>query len=400
MLSCLKYWEVKHARVAIMKSTFYSFVCLLLFGSATLLGFWWKATQFVPRVASHLHNIIDNRFHPSFLRKYKNPCFDDVRSSDHGTTANETSTLLCFPYFVMPGFPKCGTTDLYTRLSKHPQIKWEHPKEPDLLHRHMYKYDNFGEAVHQYYVPLFRPSIHRLQENFDVDKDGTLIYTGIIGDASVDYAFNNSRWQDFPGNKGVKEPRLTHAHFMYSLYPKMKVIFMLREPVERLYSDYIFEARAIGYKRSPKNFHQSALKFIKDFNECLRLNTRRGCAYNRTFESYEIRLRAGMYHIFVNDWIQVFGKENVLVLMSETTKAANQRLNSIRQIVKFLEIEPFSLTEEKHLYDEKLVNVRLPEERSIGDMLSCTRELLQVFYAPFNIELTKMFPYIDYNSFY
>ena len=53
---------------------------------------------------------------------------------------------------------------------------------------------------------------------------------------------------------------------------------------------------------------------------------------------FQIRLRAGMYHIFVNDWIQVFGKENVLVLMSETTKAANQRLNSIRQIVKFLEI--------------------------------------------------------------
>ncbi|KAH3841287.1 hypothetical protein DPMN_114746 [Dreissena polymorpha] len=81
------------------------------------------------------------------------------------------------------------------------------------------------------------------------------LYTG---DASVDYAFDNSRWQEFPGNKGGNEPRFTHAHNMYSLYPNTKVIFM-------------------------------------------------------------IRLRAGMYHIFVHDWIQVFEKENVLVLMSETT---------------------------------------------------------------------------------
>ncbi|KAH3877807.1 hypothetical protein DPMN_001685 [Dreissena polymorpha] len=45
-----------------------------------------------------------------------------------------------------------------------------------------------------------------------------------------------------------------------------------------------------------------------------------------------------MYHIFVHDWIQVFGKENVLVLMSETTKAVEQCLDSITQIVKFLQI--------------------------------------------------------------
>ncbi|KAH3877808.1 hypothetical protein DPMN_001686, partial [Dreissena polymorpha] len=107
------------------------------------------------------------------------------------------------------------------RLSKDQQIIWKRPKESYLIDRHMYKYDNFGEAVQQYYVPLFRPSIHRLHESFDLNKNEHL-YTGITGDASVDYAFDNSRWQEFPGNEGGNEPRLTHAHNMYSLYPNMK----------------------------------------------------------------------------------------------------------------------------------------------------------------------------------
>ena len=44
--------------------------------------------------------------------------------------------LRCLPYFLIAGFPKAGTTDLWFRLLNHPDIKLRHLKEP--------RFFNFG----------------------------------------------------------------------------------------------------------------------------------------------------------------------------------------------------------------------------------------------------------------
>ena len=51
---------------------------------------------------------------PRMLQNFKNPCWAE--------SSNTTSILRCFPYFYVAGFPKCGTTDLYSEIIKHPMI--------------------------------------------------------------------------------------------------------------------------------------------------------------------------------------------------------------------------------------------------------------------------------------
>ena len=50
----------------------------------------------------------------SFLPGYKNPCF---RSSSQTGMA-----VKCLPYFYLVGAPKCGTTDVWYNLLRHPQV--------------------------------------------------------------------------------------------------------------------------------------------------------------------------------------------------------------------------------------------------------------------------------------
>lgn len=62
---------------------------------------------------------------PQFLKEYKNPCF----------YSDKYRRLRCVPYFIIAGFPKAGSTDLWHRLIKHPDIIAEHFKELNFYHK-------------------------------------------------------------------------------------------------------------------------------------------------------------------------------------------------------------------------------------------------------------------------
>lgn len=82
-------------------------------------------------LSTHMHNIqnitLTIKIPNSYLQNvrsfwtegYKNPCFRNQRKhfKDHSP-----ELLQCVPYFFVIGFPKCGTTDLFDRLSHHPEF--------------------------------------------------------------------------------------------------------------------------------------------------------------------------------------------------------------------------------------------------------------------------------------
>ena len=47
-----------------------------------------------------------------FNKTYKNPCWYD-----------NSGKLLCLPYFMIIGMPKCGTTDMFYSIIRHPEVK-------------------------------------------------------------------------------------------------------------------------------------------------------------------------------------------------------------------------------------------------------------------------------------
>lgn len=49
----------------------------------------------------------------------------------------------------------------------------------------------------------------------------------------MDIAFDSKEWRHFPGNEGLMEPKYVLPFFIHKVLPKLKVIIMLRDPVER-----------------------------------------------------------------------------------------------------------------------------------------------------------------------
>ena len=70
-----------------------------------------------------------------FQTNSKNPCFYVEKNSSkpekhRQKVRNNHKELRCLPYFLLIGFSKCATSDLWKRLTQHPQIVGPRRKEP------------------------------------------------------------------------------------------------------------------------------------------------------------------------------------------------------------------------------------------------------------------------------
>jgi hypothetical protein len=63
-------------------------------------------------------------------------------------------------------------------------------------------------------------------------------FLSILGEGTVDVSHDNNRWREVPGNEGCNEPRILNSHYLYHLNPKMKLIFMMRNPIDRYFINY------------------------------------------------------------------------------------------------------------------------------------------------------------------
>ncbi|KAL4225892.1 hypothetical protein ACF0H5_013880 [Mactra antiquata] len=338
---------------------------------------------------------------PHFLNNFKNPCYlTNTSKQTHGRVPQLSTgnlRLQCLPYFIIAGFPKAGTTDLWSRLLNHPDIKLRHMKEPRFFNIGRFQEGRFDRAVFRYasVYDVSASDLQRLVSPTDCNDRPFPYHHGITGEASVDTIFDNKRWHKYPGNEYCREPIITNADYVHQLNPNMKVIFMLRNPTERLFSDYIYEARFIKYQVGVQLFHDAVIDAIKNHTECRKHYSLRACAYNDTLENFKIRLRVGMYQLFISDWLDVFPKENILVIDTEETREDRQ-IATYRKILKFLEIRPFTRYEELVISKHPQANKRSPNEKQIGDMLPETRDIINKFYEPFNKKLAELYPHINY----
>ncbi len=125
------------------------------------------------------------------------------------------------PNFILAGFPKCGSTSLYYYLFEHPEIFL--PKQKEL---HYFTYDiltglNAGKGdkeIQEFHIGSF--------EKYKACFSG-LTTEKAIGDVSPSYA----NYKDCIPN--IKN----------TLGKNTKIIFILRDPVQRAYSNYLHLVR-------------------------------------------------------------------------------------------------------------------------------------------------------------
>ncbi|KAL3967876.1 zinc finger protein GLI2 [Sarotherodon galilaeus] len=373
----------------------------------------------------HMFSVIPRKFLPGM----KNPCWyeeytgnitsDPYRTNSYGRYSRRFRTVFqhlrntfhehllhhnrklyrmrCLPYFYIIGQPKCGTTDLYDRLKLHPDVKFTTFKEPHWWTRKRFGIIRLSEGFHdrypvEDYLDLFDQAAYQIQGNLTANTSGSNQPNMIIGEASASTMWDNNAWVYFYDNTTKGEPPFLIQDFIHALQPDARFIVMLRDPVERLYSDYLYFGSA---NKSAEDFHEKVSESLQLFEGCLTEFTMRSCVYNTTVNNaMPVRLQVGLYIVYLMDWLTVFSREQILVLRLEDH--ASNRKYTMHQVFEFLNLGPLTKEIESEITRSPASNTRRPADKNLGPMLPITKDILRDFYMPFNEKLAKV---LQNNSF-
>lgn len=205
------------------------------------------------------------------------------------------------PDFMIIGAQRCGTSYLYGELIKHPQIAPALKKE---VHFFDLQYRN-GVAWYRAHFPAW-PATQSCARNF------------MTGEASPYYLF--------------------HPHVpqrVAALVPRVKLIVLLRNPVDRAYSHYHHEVRKgfeslpfqAAIEREPERVLAETKKVLED---------EAYCSFNHRHYSY---LSRGVYVDQLKSWMNIFPKAQLLLLKSEDFYQDPPSV--MKQITDFLHVPPW-----------------------------------------------------------
>ncbi|MCY7382712.1 MAG: tetratricopeptide repeat protein [Microcoleus sp. CAN_BIN18] len=230
------------------------------------------------------------------------------------------------PNFIIIGSQRCGTTSLYTYLAQHPQILTPIKKEMDFFSWH------FDRGI-DWYLAHFPPM--PVGEQF------------LTGEASPSY---------FDCREAPER--------LYSAFPEVKLVVLLRNPVDRAISQF--------YRLTELNWEvRSFDRAISD--EIERLNQNPAYIIGEEPGNY---LARGRYIEFIKNWLAFFPREQLLVLKSEDLYAGAAA--TVSQVLEFLDLPEYQLPE----YQNANPGSYQPINESVRDCLSD-------YFKPYNQELEE-----------
>ncbi|HWO81095.1 sulfotransferase domain-containing protein [Gaiella sp.] len=209
------------------------------------------------------------------------------------------------PDFLVIGAQKAGTTALYAYLRWHPGIAGPSWKEVSFFDRHWWR----GEAWYRGQFPL------RAGER-------------LVGEASPSYLFH------------PLAPERAR-----SLVPGAKLVALLRDPVDRAYSQYQHEV-ALG--REPLSFEDAlAAEDERLVGEVERLIADPR-AFSRAWWDHTYTAR-GRYAEQLERWLEAFPSEQLLVVRTEDL--GERPAETYASILAFLGAEPHELPDYPRVFD-------------------------------------------------
>jgi hypothetical protein len=260
---------------------------------------------------------------------YRKACYQKVLADYPEFAVNPTVLQsYYFPDFLIIGSSKCGTTSLYHNIVEHPQVIPALKKEIKFWH------DDLKQGL-DWYRAHFPP------------YPQTQYY--LTGEASPNYL-------------DLQET----AQRVFQFCPQMKLIVILRHPVERAISHYHHWVRLGLEERSLEAVIQTELKTI---NQVLQFPIQ----YQRWYQSINYIAR-GVYIGFLQQWMAIFPAEQFLILSCENL-AANPAV-TMKQVFTFLGLpdSPISRYTQMNVGDYPPLSPRLSQ-------------VLSKFYHPYNQQL-------------
>jgi len=213
------------------------------------------------------------------------------------------------PNFFIVGAPKCGTTALATYLNEHENVFISNPKEPHYYATDFPKYRCCTEE--EKYFELF----HNANED------------GAIGEASVFYLYSKEAIKNIHAN-----------------YPDAKIIVMLRNPIEMVYSLH-------------SQLFYTADEDVEDFKTAWELEEDRKKGLHIPSKCREPKLlfykEVAKYSEQLENIYQYFPKSQVEVILFDEFK--KDTLNVYKNILAFLNVDYDGRNEFKKINENKKI---------------------------------------------
>ncbi len=245
-----------------------------------------------------------------------------------------------FPDFIIIGAQKCGTTSLYNYLIQHPLIIPSWKKEVHFFDNNFHK----GFTFYKSFFPtkIYKNILRRIYKK-----------RVITGEASPYYIFH------------------PHAYKrIHSLLPNIKLILLLRNPVERALSHYYHE---VNNGRENLSFEQAIEKESERLRGELEKMLENENYYSFNLQNYSYVSR-GIYIDMIKKWHQNFSKDLILIIKSEDFFENPSKV--LKEVFEFLDLPNYNLKQYQNF------NIgRYPE------MDEKIRKTLREYYKPVNQRL-------------
>jgi hypothetical protein len=251
------------------------------------------------------------------------------------------------PDFLIIGGKKCGTSSLYHLLTRHPHVKPAASKQPHFLESHS------DLDVEWWYTK----EVHFFDKHFDL---GIEWYRGW---------FPEAKWKD--GRRTITG-EATPAYLFYpcvparvaEVVPQARLIALLRNPIDRAYSDY---QQRVRQGREPRTFDETVAEALeagvtwppRNLDETRHLGD----------------LPRSVYVDQLVNWSKFFPKKKMLVLKSEDFFERPKQI--LRAVLGFLGLPDWEPQA------REVVNKGTYE----GDIDPATRRTLEQYFGPHNRRL-------------
>jgi hypothetical protein len=250
-----------------------------------------------------------------------------------------TSSIRVLPSFIIVGAVRCGTTSLYYNICEHSCVL---PASYDEIGF----FDSNYELGINWYKSMF-------PTKFKMKKIESKTGICITGEDTPFY---------FWDKKSIERIKKD--------IPKIKLIILLRNPIDRAYSNYHLGVRLGSESLS---FEDSIKKEIELLEK------------NNDFENDKIEkflrprsyIAKGLYYQQIKNWFDVFSKDQILILNTENLSVNPHQ--TLKQIFNFL-----------NLPNEKIQNIQNRKVGNYQKMNENTREYLKKLFQPQNEKLFKI----------
>jgi hypothetical protein len=259
------------------------------------------------------------------------------------TAVTTKSNKACMPNFLIIGAMKSGTTSLHNYLNQHPDVFMSPRKEP-----HFFAFENYPLQKYRESMELsLRQSREILgQDRLTYELPVTLLddYVKLFKKAASETAIGESSTTYLYLSRSIERIKY--------YIPQAKLIGILRNPVDRAYSNFIF-------------FRRNNREPIPDFDTALQAEDRR---IREGWASGYFYRRRGFYFEQLKPYYQQFSRSQIRVYLFDDL--CSDPMGVLRDIFRFLGVDETFVPDTTKKYNPSNGVVLQPKWRPINHLFN------------------------------